>query len=152
MVYGAAYERLSVRRRLCGPLLIATGALDILYVLVFHSGQLAAIAGEGFFNAVDPGLEFSTFDRETAFWHLAFGLIAIILGGLIHWAQGRTGTLTAFLGWSLLALPVAALGLMPASGFWAVLPQAVLMIAVAGRGRSRSGSGTKGGGMRRAAG
>jgi hypothetical protein len=124
-------------RRLCGPLLMATGALDILYVLVFHSQQLAAIAQDGFFNTVDPDVAFSTFDRETAFWHLTFGLMAVILGGLVHWAQNRTGTLPAFLGWSLLALGAAAVFLMPLSGFWVVLPQAV-MILVARRGASRA--------------
>lgn len=123
-------------RRLCGPLLIATGALDILYVLVFHARQLAAIAGDGFFNAVDPDVAFSTFDRETAFWHLMFGAMAIILGGLVHWSQARTGTVPGLLGWSLLALCVVALVLMPVSGFWIVLPQAVLMILVSRRGRT----------------
>lgn len=123
-------------RRLCGPLLIATGALDILYVLVFHARQLAAIAGDGFFNAVDPDVAFSTFDRETAFWHLMFGAMAIILGGLVHWSQARTGTVPGLLGWSLLALCVVALVLMPVSGFWIVLPQAVLMILVSRQGRT----------------
>ncbi len=55
---------------------MATGALDILYVFVFHSRQLTAIAGDGFFDAVEPDVAFSTFDRETAFWHQAFGLMA----------------------------------------------------------------------------
>jgi Family of unknown function (DUF6463) len=139
-------------RRYCGPLLMATGVLDVLYVLVFHYQQLAAIAGDGFFDAVDPAVTFSTFDRETAFWHLMFGAMAIVLGGLIHWLQARTGTLPAFLGWSLLTISVAALVLMPFSGFWLVLPQAVMMIVAARWGRSRSGSETKSGGMRRAAG
>jgi hypothetical protein len=135
VVYGAAYERLSVMRRLCGPLLVATGMLDVVYVLVFHSGQLTAIAGEGFFNAVDPGLEFSTFDRETAFWHLMFGTMVLILGGMVHWTQVRTGTVPAFLGWALLALGLAGVVLMPVSSFWIVLPQDVLMVVVARRGR-----------------
>jgi hypothetical protein len=121
-------------RRLCGPLLMATGALDLLYVLVFHARQVAAIAQGGFFNAVDPNAAFSTFDRETAFWHLMFGAMALILGGLVHWAQDRTGTLPSFLGWSLLALGLAGVVLMPFSGFWMILPLAVLMVVVARRG------------------
>jgi hypothetical protein len=51
-------------RRLSGPLLMATGVLDVLYVFVFHSRQLAAIAQGGFFNAVDPDAAFSTFDQN----------------------------------------------------------------------------------------
>src|SRR5215210_3622604 len=118
-----------VMRRLCGPLLMSTGALDVLYVLVFHSRQLAAIAQDGFSDAVEPDVAFSTFDRETAFWHMMFGLMVLILGGLIYWAQARTGPLPVFLGWSLLTISVAAL----------VLPQAVMMIVAARRGRSRTG-------------
>ena len=111
-------------RRLCGPLLMATGVLDILYVLVFHYRQLDAIAGDGYFNAVDPGAAFSTFDRETAFWHLMFGAMALI-----------PGTLPSFLGWVLLALGLGGVILMPVSGFWVVLPQAIMLILVARRGR-----------------
>ncbi len=118
-------------RRLSGPLLMVTGVLDLLYVFVFHSRQLAAIAQDGFFNAVE--LDPTQFERETAFWHVTFGTTVLILGGLVHWAQARTGTLPAFLGWSLLALGLFGVILMPISGFWAVLPQAVLMLVVARR-------------------
>ena len=129
-------------RRLSGPLLMATGVLDLLYVLVFHSRQLAAIAQDGFFNAVE--LDPAQLDRETAFWHLTFGVTVLILGGLVHWAQARTGTLPAFLGWSLLALGLFGAILVPVSGFWALLPQAVLMLVVARRRRSGTVAGEAG--------
>jgi hypothetical protein len=58
----------------------------------------------------------------------------LILGALVRWAPARTGTLPAFLGWSLLAFGLFGAILMPVSGFWAVLPQAVLMLVVARRG------------------
>lgn len=118
-------------RRLSGPLLMATGVLDLLYVLVFHFRQLAAIAGDGFFGAVE--LDPFQLDREVAFWHLTFGAMVFILGGLVHWTQSRTGTLPAFLGWSLLALGLFGAVLVPVSGFWLVLAQAVMMLAVARR-------------------
>ncbi len=122
-------------RRLSGPLLMATGVLDLLYVLVFHSRQLAAIAQDGFFDAVE--LSPPQFDREIAFWHLMFGSMFVVLGALVHWAQARTGTLPAFLGWSVLALGMAGVILMPLSGFWLLLPQAVLILAVARQRPSR---------------
>lgn len=137
-------------RRLSGPLLMATGGLDLLYVLVFHFRQLAAIAGDGFFDAVEPDVAFSTFDREMAFWHLTFGLMAVMLGALIHWTQARTGTLPTFLGWSLLAFGAAGVFLMPVSGFWVLLPQAVMMILVSRRSSPGAVSGS--GGARRVAG
>ena len=122
-------------RRLSGQLLMATGVLDLLYVLVFHSRQLAAIAQDGFLGAVE--LNPAQFDRETAFWHMMFGLMFVVLGALVHWTQARTGTLPAFLGWSVLALGISGVILMPFSGFWLVFPQGVLVLAVARLGRSR---------------
>ena len=124
--------------RLSGPLLMATGVLDLVYVLVFHARQLAVIAQDGFFGAVE--ISPAQLDREVAFWHLAFGTTVLILGGLVSWAQARTGTLPAFLGWSLLVLGLFGVILVPASGFWAVLPQAVLVLVVARRG-SKAGAG-----------
>lgn len=118
-------------RRLSGPLLIATGILDLLYVLVFHSQQLVAIVRSGFFDAVE--LDPAQLDREVAFWHLTFGMTVLILGGLVHWAQTRTGTLPAFVGWSLLALGLFGAILVPVSGFWLLLPLAVLVLAVSRR-------------------
>lgn len=116
-------------RPLSGTLLMAVGGLDLLYVVVFHSRQLAAVAGDGFFAAVEIGP--AHLDREVAFWHLVFGFTVLVLGGLIRWTQARTGTLPSFLGWSLLALGVFGAVLVPVSGFWLLPPLAVLMLVTA---------------------
>ena len=119
-------------RKLSGPLLVATGVLDILYVLVSYSRQFAAIFQEGLVDAVEviP----AQLDRETAFWHLMFGATFVVLGGLVRCAQSRTGTLPAFLGWSLLALGLFGAILFPVSGFWLVLLLALLVLLAARRG------------------
>ncbi len=129
-------------RRLSGPLLMATGVLHLLAGFVFYPEPLAAIMQDGFFNAVE--LNPAQFDREAAFWWMVFGVMLLILGGLVHWAQARTRTLPAFLGWSLLALGVAGVILMPVSGFWLALPQAVLMLVVARQGRSKTAVASEG--------
>ncbi len=123
-------------RRLSGPLLMAIGVLDLLYVLVFHSRQLAAIARDGFFDAVEIGP--AHLEREVAFWHLTCGITLVILGGLVRWTQARTGTLPAFLGWSLLALGSFGAVLVPVSGFWAFPPLAVLMLLTARHDRQET--------------
>jgi hypothetical protein len=123
-------------RALSGTLLMAVGGLDLLYVLVFHSRQLAAIAGDGFFSAVALGP--AHLDREIAFWHLMFGFTVLVLGGLIRWTQARTGTLPSFLGWSLLALGAFGATLVPVSGFWLLLPLAVPMLMSARRNKSQT--------------
>lgn len=125
-------------RRLCGPLLVATGVLHLLVGLVSYAGPLGAIVRDGLFNAVVPNPAAPAFDRDAAFWFMFFGVMLLLLGGLVHWAQARTGTLPAFLGWSLLGIGAVGVILMPASGFWLVFPQAVVVIAVARRGHSRS--------------
>ena len=137
-------------RRMSGPLLVATGVLDILYVLVSYSRQFAAIFQEGLVDAVEviP----AQLDRETAFWHLMFGATFVVLGGLVCWTQSRTGTLPAFLGWSLLALGLLGAILVPVSGFWLVLLLALLVLVAARRGATAE-TGTDSGGStdRRAA-
>lgn len=120
--------------RLVGPSLMATGALHLLAGPIFYPLALAAIAQDDFFNAVE--LSPTQFDREAAFWYMMSGAMVLMLGGLVHWVQARTGTLPAFLGWSLLRLGVAGVILMPVSGFWVISLQAVLMLVVAWRGRS----------------
>ena len=126
----------NLMRRLSGPLLMATGVLHLLAGFVFYPEPLAAIMQDGFFNAVE--LNPAQFDREAAFWWMVFGGMLLIFGGLVHWAQARTGTLPAFLGWALLALGVVGVSLMPASGFWLTFPQAALVFAAARWGGSRS--------------
>ena len=122
--------------RLVGPALMATGAVHLLAGLIFYPLPLAAIAQDGFFGAVE--LSPARFDREAAFWYMMSGAMFSVLGGLVHWAQARTGTLPVILGWSLLAIGVAGVILMPASGFWAISLLAALMLAMARRGRSGS--------------
>ena len=136
--HGVTELRTGVRKEdqvrvLSGPLLMAIGALDLLYVLVFHSRQLAAIAGDGIFDAVEIGP--AHLDREVAFWHLTCGITFLLLGRLVRWTQARTGALPAFMGWSLLALGLFGAALVPVSGFWAFPPLAVLMLLTSRRDR-----------------
>lgn len=71
-------------RRLSGPLLMATGVLDLLVCLLLYPGPLAAIAQDGFFNAVK--LDPAQFDRETAFWDVTFGTTVL---SLAVWSSGH---------------------------------------------------------------
>lgn len=117
--------------QLVGQLVIATGILDLLVCFWLYPGPLTAIAGDGFVNAVE--LDPPRLDRETAFWHVTFGMLVVIVGALVRWAQAQTGTLPLFLGWALLSVGLFGAVLMPVSGFWFLLPQAVIALAVARR-------------------
>lgn len=131
-------------RRLVGPLLMIWGVLHLLAGPIFYLRPLGAIAQDGFLDAVN--LHPAQFDREAAFWWMECGVMLIILGGLVHWAQARTGTLPAFFGWALLAFGAGSVVLMPASGFWLALPPAVLVLAVTRRERSRAATAGAGSG------
>lgn len=106
-----------------GRMLMATALLHTVVGLIFLRHPLGAIVKAGIFSSVTSYPE-----RETAFWFILFGLVLLILGQLIHWVQMRYDTLPASLGWSLLALGVSGVILMPDSGFWLVLPQAYLLL------------------------
>lgn len=129
-------------RRMSGPLLVATGVLDILYVLVSYSRQFAAIFQEALVDAVGgPG---AARPRNRV---LAPDVRRHVRGAGRPrcWTQSRTGTLPAFLGWSLLALSLFGAIFVPVSGFWLVLLLALLVLLAARRGATAE-TGTDSGG------
>jgi hypothetical protein len=115
--------------RFTGQTLMLVGALHILAGLLSQRGPLAGIARDGVFNAVG-----SHTDRQAAVWFLVTGVALLLFGYLAHWTQRQAGTLPVALGWSLLAIAGAGLVLMPLSGFWLIIPAAVLALAAARHG------------------
>ena len=69
-------------------------------------------------------------DRDAAVWFLVSGVLLIPLGQLSRWAQQQTGTLPAFLGWTLLGVAAAVGILMPVSGWPLVAVAGGLLLAV----------------------
>lgn len=106
-----------------GKLLIATGILHNFIGIVLFSPILGDILQAGVFNSIDPH-----FDRNAAFWFLFGGLMMVLLGMMVQWMYQQTGTVPAFIGWWLLAIGVIGVIMMPASGFWLVLPQAYILL------------------------
>ena len=117
-------------QRFTGHTLLAVGVLHTLLGLLGFAAPLAAIARDGFVNAVDPHP-----DRQAACWVLLAGVLLMTLGHSARWAQRRTGTLPPALGWTLLAIAAAGAVLMPVSGFWLLFPPALLALAAARQGR-----------------
>lgn len=114
-----------------GTYMIATAGLHTVVGLVFASEPLMKIMNDGFFNAVDPH-----FDRMSAFWYMAFGVLLFFIGLLENWGVRQTGTLPASLGWGLLIFGIICVVLMPLSGFWLVFPQAYLILRLSREGRA----------------
>ena len=119
--------------RLGAPLLLATGIIHTLVGLLAYAAPLADIGRAGVFNAVGTHA-----DRDAAVWFLLSGVLLITLGQLARWAQRQTGTLPAFVGWTLLGVAAAVAILMPASGWPLVAAAGGLLLAAA---RTKMGRG-----------
>jgi hypothetical protein len=104
-------------------LMAVAGAHTLLGAIVFRD-PLATLVERGVVNeaGADPAI-------ALAVWFLLFGF-ALFIGGLAIGALERSprGQLPVSLGWSLLALAVVGVTLMPMSGFWLAFPPALAII------------------------
>jgi hypothetical protein len=96
------------------------GVVHSVFGFVVFRSTLGELVGEGLINTVNGQP-----DREFVFWFLFFGFMAIIAGLLIDWCEKTVGVLPGFLGWSLLALTLVCVTIMPVSGAWLLLVPAV---------------------------
>ncbi len=118
--------------RFTGHSLMGIGALHTLVGLVAFSKPLADVAQDGFVNAIDPYL-----DRQVAFWYVLAGVLLFALGQSCRWAHRQTGLVPISLGWTLLAIAVLGVILMPIAGFWLFFPPALFALAASRDGRAR---------------
>jgi hypothetical protein len=107
-----------------GIFLLATGILhSISAVLLFGEGLQAIICG-GLLDAVGDDDA-----RGLAFWFLICGITLIFLGQVLHYYIKREQKpAPLFLGYYMLALTVVGCIVVPVSGFWLFLPQALIII------------------------
>ena len=96
-----------------GKSIMIIGAIHSAFgFVVFHS-TLAEIIREGLVNTVNGQPM-----REFAFWFIVFGFLAIIFGMFVDWCERQGIKLPEFFGWSLLALTLIIVTIMPISGGW----------------------------------
>jgi hypothetical protein len=122
-----------MNRRWIGSLLMTTAVLHELVGIYFYATPLTHIVQDGIFNSIAKSATEVYFDRDAAFWFLVTGALLFVIGYLVHWVIAQLGTLPPALGWSLLGLSVAGVVLMPLSGFWLVLIQAMWITRVGRR-------------------
>lgn len=106
-----------------GNLLICTGVLHNVIGFVMGWSVLTEIVKLGFINTINDEM-----DRNAIFWFLFSGFLMIILGKLMQAYVEVQWRLPIWLGVSLLVLSLIGCVMMPISGFWLVVPQAILMI------------------------
>jgi len=104
-----------------GRWLLAVAALHTLFGLLVFAGPLRQLLRLGLFDAVgtDPLMAAVT-------WFLLFGAPLALLGQALTLLERQAAVVDPAslrpLGWGLLGLGTLGIVLMPASGFWLLLP------------------------------
>ena len=107
-----------------GIFLLITGILHSAVAFVIGIKPIKAIFNDGLWNAVGLDVE-----RRFAFWFLVVGLVLIVLGHTLHYYIKREQKpAPLFTGYYMLALTVICCIVVPVSGGWLFLPQALIII------------------------
>lgn len=107
-----------------GRWLIAVSVIHTVFAIAVFGSDLASIIQRGVFDTVgnDP-------QANAVVWFVLFGVILFICGLAVSALERSSSQpLPRSLGWSLLALVALGVILMPASGFWLVIPPAVAIL------------------------
>lgn len=107
-----------------GRWVMGVAILHTLFALLLLNRSLLVVLERGVFDAVGNDVKIGV-----AVWFVLFGAVLFILGlALSALEKAMAGALPASLGWSLFALAVIGVVLMPASGFWLAFPPAVAIL------------------------
>jgi hypothetical protein len=107
-----------------GRWLIGVSAIHTLFALVVFNKVLGSVVQRGVFDTVgtDPMV-------GAVVWFVLFGAALFICGLAVSALEHALhGALPRSLGWTLLALALLGVVLMPASGFWLAFPPAVAVL------------------------
>ena len=108
-----------------GIFLLATGIIHSLVGIAMCKNELWSIVKDGLFNAAKEG-DFAT---GLAFWFLVCGVIIIFFGHVLHYyIKKEQKPAPKFLGYYLLGMSVIGCIIMPMSGFWLFIPQALIIL------------------------
>ncbi|MEL6150817.1 MAG: DUF6463 family protein [Chloroflexota bacterium] len=114
-------------RKNIGSILVGVSFIHQIVGIYFYFDILEEIGQAGIINSIVP----YEWDRDAAFWFFISGVFILLTGLAAQWMLDRTGTLPVFMGLTLLILSIVGVVMMPGSGFWIVLPIAVVMIQIA---------------------
>ncbi|MBC7448999.1 MAG: molecular chaperone GroEL [Hymenobacteraceae bacterium] len=107
-----------------GRWLIGVSAIHTVFAAVVFKETLTTIIKRGVFDTIgeDPML-------GAVAWFVLFGLVLFISGlAIAELEKSPSRPLPKSLGWSLLALGIVGVALMPASGLWLAFPPALAVL------------------------
>eukprot|EP01130_Rhizamoeba_saxonica_P017719 TRINITY_DN8650_c0_g1_i1.p1 TRINITY_DN8650_c0_g1~~TRINITY_DN8650_c0_g1_i1.p1 ORF type:complete len:126 (-),score=8.69 TRINITY_DN8650_c0_g1_i1:49-426(-) len=111
-----------------GHYITATGIFHNLVGLFFGGTTLLEMHRDGWFRSTINPDSSQNFERETIFWFLVTGASWMLTGGLMQHFIDKGFEMPRFLGWSILALGLSSVFIMPESGFYLLLPVAYSLI------------------------
>lgn len=106
-----------------GRWLIAVAVVHTAFAIVVFKDVLLAVLQRGVFNSVGS-------DPMTAavVWFVLFGIALFICGIAVHALERSAAPVPKSLAWSLLAMTLLGVVLMPSSGFWLAFPPAIALL------------------------
>ena len=107
-----------------GRWLIGVSAIHTVFAVAVFGEVLASIAKRGVFNTVgtDPM-------TGAVVWFVLFGAMLFVCGlAVAALEKSSSNQLPKSIGWSLLAMGIIGVTLMPASGFWLIFPPAIAVL------------------------
>jgi hypothetical protein len=107
-----------------GIFMILTAIIHNIVGFVMGWSVLQDIARDGFVNTVNEQM-----DRSAIFWFLFSGFIMLLIGMIMHkMIRENQKPVPNYIAYYLLVISVIGCIIMPASGFWIVLPQCAIII------------------------
>jgi uncharacterized membrane protein YccF (DUF307 family) len=107
-----------------GRWLIGVSVVHTVFAITIFGEVLVSIAKRGVFNTVgtDPMI-------GAVVWFVLFGAMLFVCGlTMAALEKASPNQLPRSIGWSLFALSVIGVTLMPVSGFWLVFPPAIAVL------------------------
>lgn len=107
-----------------GTLLAATGVLHILVAVTKEWYVYHEILVDGLIDSIGNDTQ-----KALAFWFLIIGVILILFGqSLQYYIRNVQMPAPLFLGYALLIFSVLGCLIVPISGFWLFIPQALIIL------------------------
>lgn len=107
-----------------GMLLSATGMIHTVVALTQEWRVYKALFSDGLFDSIGNDMQ-----KALAFWFFIIGIILIMFGqSLQYYINKEQMPAPLFLGYALLIFSVLGCFIMPVSGFWLFIPQALIIV------------------------
>lgn len=110
--------------KLSGRLMFLTGIIHTIVGVILGYSAINEISHREYFNVIAQNI-----NLEYHFWFIFCGLIIIMLGQLLHvFIQKTQEPAPKFLCYSIMTISIIGCILIPASGFWLFIPQALIIL------------------------